>query len=69
MLFAIGAGDRVVGVSSFDTFPPEVLALPKVGALVTPDSERVLALRPDLVLIYGTQTEEIARFEAAGIRL
>jgi iron complex transport system substrate-binding protein len=69
MLFAIGAGDRVVGVSSFDTFPPEVEALPRLGGLVAPDSERVLALRPDLVAIYGTQTDEIARFEAAGIRL
>jgi iron complex transport system substrate-binding protein len=68
MLFAIDAGAQVVGVSSFDRFPPEVLPLPKVGALIDPDTERILSLRPDLVVFYGSQTEELARFEAAGIR-
>ena len=34
MLFAIGAGGQVVGVSSFDRFPPEVASLPHVGALI-----------------------------------
>ena len=37
MLFAIGAGPRVVAVSSFDDYPPDVLTLPRVGALVDPD--------------------------------
>ena len=48
MLFAIGAGPQVVGVSSYDHFPPEVEALPKVGALLDPDTERILvaAARP-----------------------
>ena len=50
MLFAIGAGPQVVGVSSYDEFPPEVKSLPKVGALLDPDIERILALRPDLVV-------------------
>jgi iron complex transport system substrate-binding protein len=57
MLFAIGAGPQVVAVSSFDSFPPEVAHLPKVGALLDPDVERVLSLRPHLVAIYGTQTD------------
>ena len=57
MLFAIGAGPQVVGVSSFDEFPPEVQSLPKVGALLDPDVERILALRPDLVISYGSQTD------------
>ena len=68
MLFAIGAGPQVVGVSSFDNFPPEVAALPKVGALLDPDTERILSLRPDLVVVYGSQTELEARFDKAGIR-
>src|SRR6185436_8538543 len=67
MLFAIKAGSLVVGVSSFDTFPPEVSALPKVGALVDPDVERILALRPDLVVVYGSQTDEQSRFAAVSI--
>jgi iron complex transport system substrate-binding protein len=57
MLFAIGAGPRVVAVSSFDHYPPEVATLQKVGALLDPDVERILALRPDLVVVYGTQTD------------
>jgi iron complex transport system substrate-binding protein len=57
MLFAIGAGPRVVAVSSYDHEPPEVERLPRVGALLDPDLERVLGLRPDLVVAYGTQHE------------
>jgi iron complex transport system substrate-binding protein len=67
MLFAIGAGTEVVGVSSYDRFPPEVLTKPKVGALVDPDFERILSLRPDLVVVYGTQTDLIARMDRAKI--
>jgi len=68
MLFAVGAGPQVVGVSSYDYFPPEVERLPKVGALIDPDNERILGLRPDLVIVYGSQSEAEARFKAAGIR-
>jgi iron complex transport system substrate-binding protein len=56
MLFAVGAGPQVVGVSSYDDFPPEAKALPRVGALLDPDTERILSLRPDLVVVYGSQT-------------
>jgi iron complex transport system substrate-binding protein len=69
MLFIIGAGPDVVGVSNFDTFPPAVKALPRVGALLDPDMERILALRPDLVLTYGSQTDVQSRFEHAGIQI
>ena len=67
MLFAIGAGAEVAGVSSYDRFPPEALAKPKVGALVDPDFERILSLRPDLVIVYGSQADLIARLERARI--
>ncbi len=67
MLFAVGAGPRVVGVGSFDRFPPEVEKLPRVGALVDPDLERMLALRPDLVIVYGTQTELRQQLDRAGV--
>jgi iron complex transport system substrate-binding protein len=66
-LFAIGAGSRVVAVSSFDAFPPEVEKLPRVGALFDPDVERILSLRPDLVVVYGSQTELISQLQRAGI--
>jgi iron complex transport system substrate-binding protein len=67
MLFAMGAGGLVVGVSSFDAFPAGVRALPKVGALVDPDFERILSLRPNLVVVYGSQDELIGRLARAGI--
>jgi iron complex transport system substrate-binding protein len=66
-LFAIGAGPRVVAVSSFDHFPPEVERLPRVGALVDPDVERILSLRPDLVIAYGSQTDLLSQLKRAGI--
>jgi iron complex transport system substrate-binding protein len=68
MLFAIGAGPQVVAVSSYDDFPPEVQQLPRVGALLDPDLERILSLRPDLVITYGSQTELEAQFARTGIR-
>lgn len=57
MLFAIGAGPQVVGVSSFDRYPPEVESRPRVGALIDPDLEKILSLRPDLVVTYGSQDD------------
>ena len=67
-LFAIGAGSNVVGVGTFDNFPPEVKALPRVGALIDPDVERILALRPDLVVTYGSQTQLETQLARANIR-
>jgi iron complex transport system substrate-binding protein len=69
MLFAVGAGSQVVGVSSYDDFPPEVQSRPRVGALLDPDVERILALKPDLVLVYGSQIELEGQFRRAGIRV
>ena len=67
MLFALDAGDDVVGVGSYDRYPPEALKKPKVGALVDPDFERILSLKPTLVVVYATQTDLIARLSRAGI--
>ena len=67
MLFAIGAGPQVVAVGSFDNFPPDVRTLPKVGALIDPDLERILSLRPGLVAVYGSQTDLRAQLDRAGI--
>lgn len=67
ILFALDAGQSVVGVSSFDRYPPGVRALPRVGALVDPDFERILSLKPELVFVYGTQSDLIARLERARI--
>jgi iron complex transport system substrate-binding protein len=49
-VLALGAGDRLVGVSRFDD-RPEVKSLPRVGGFVDPSVEAVIALKPDLVLV------------------
>lgn len=67
MLFAIGAGPQVVGVSSYDTFPPEVQSRPRVGALLDPNVERILSLTPDLVAIYGSQADLEQQLQRASI--
>jgi iron complex transport system substrate-binding protein len=67
ILFAIGAGPRVVAVSSYDKEPPQVASLPRVGALLDPDVERILSLRPDLIVVYGSQHDLVRQLERAGI--
>jgi iron complex transport system substrate-binding protein len=67
MLFAIGDGPRLVGVTSYDHFPPEVSRITRVGGLLDPDVERILGLRPDLVVVYSTQVELKERLDRAGI--
>jgi iron complex transport system substrate-binding protein len=67
MLFAIGAGPQVVGVGSFDEYPAEVRTLPRVGALLDPDLERILALRPDLVVVYESQVDFRRQLERASV--
>jgi iron complex transport system substrate-binding protein len=67
MLFAVGAGPQVVGVSSFDKVPAEVATRPRVGALLDPDVERILSLKPDLVVTYGSQDALHEQLARAGI--
>src|SRR5439155_3231190 len=67
MLFAMGAGDRLVAVGSYDRFPPEVEQLPRVGALLDPAVERIIAMRPDLVILYSTQNELRMQLDRAQI--
>ncbi len=67
MLFAIGAGPQVVGVSTFDTFPKEAATRTKVGGLFDPNFEAILTLRPDLAIVYGSQDELIGRLTRVNI--
>jgi iron complex transport system substrate-binding protein len=50
ILFALGAGPEVVGVSQYCDYPPEVLKLPRVGTFLTPNLEAIIGLRPTLVI-------------------
>ncbi len=67
MLFAMAAGDRVVGVSNYDRYPPQVEQLQRVGGLLDPNVERLLALKPDLVIVYDTQTDLKRQLERANV--
>ncbi len=67
MLYAMGAGPDIVAVSSYDAYPPQVKTLPRVGALLDPDVERILSLRPDLVVVYGSQADLIAQLGRAHV--
>lgn len=49
-LFALGAGDAVVGVSTYCDYPPEVAKIQRVGSFLTPNVEEIVALRPDLII-------------------
>jgi iron complex transport system substrate-binding protein len=64
MLYALGAGSRVVGVTSFCHFPPEVRKKPKIGSYLDPNMEEILRLRPDLVVVlqeHGSLREQLER--------
>jgi len=49
-IFALGAGDQLVGVSAHCDYPPEVRGIARVGTFVTPNVERILATHPDVVI-------------------
>ena len=53
-LFAIGAGDLIVGTTDFADFPEAARGLPRVARAHSVDLERVSAARPDLVLVWGS---------------
>jgi iron complex transport system substrate-binding protein len=67
MIYAMGDGARVAAVSTYDHFPGEVERLPRVGGLLDPSVERILAIKPDLVIVYATQHELTERLDRAGI--
>src|SRR3989441_11886870 len=52
LLFAIGAGDRLVGRTTWCDYPPEALGVPSVGDGMPPNVEAVAARHPDLVVLY-----------------
>jgi iron complex transport system substrate-binding protein len=67
-LFALGLGDRVIAVSQYSRFPPAVNALPKIGTPLKPDVERIVTLRPDLVIV-GDRTGNLPdRLRALHVR-
>jgi iron complex transport system substrate-binding protein len=69
-LFALGAGDRIVGVTDSCDYPPEANNKPHVCSWFDPDMERIKDLGPDLVMGMETAHRQMqTMFKAAGIRL
>jgi iron complex transport system substrate-binding protein len=67
-LFALGLGDRVVGVSSYCRYPAAVAALPKVGTFLKPDAETIARLQPDLVFVHKGPNNVLAQLGALRIK-
>jgi ABC-type Fe3+-hydroxamate transport system substrate-binding protein len=70
LLFAIGAGSRVVGRTSYDMWPEAARGVADLGPGMRPNVEAVLATRPDLVILYASEDNRDAarRLRASGIR-
>jgi iron complex transport system substrate-binding protein len=68
MLYALGLGNRVVGVTSYCHFPPEVRDKPQIGNYLRPDLETIVALRPDLVVALAEHGELLPRLERLGLK-
>jgi len=66
-LFALGLGDRVVGVTRFCEYPPEAQSRAIVGGFVDPNYEAIVTLKPDLVVVLAIHDE--ARTKLAGLRI
>jgi iron complex transport system substrate-binding protein len=69
LIFALGRGKNLVGVTRHCDYPPEARNLPRVGSYVHLDLERIAALRPDLCLAVkdGNPKETVLRLESLGI--
>jgi iron complex transport system substrate-binding protein len=70
-LFALGAGDRLVGVTTYCDYPPEARNLPKIGTFMNPNIELVLAQHPDLVIAVPERAdqEKLRILEQVGLKV
>jgi iron complex transport system substrate-binding protein len=68
-LFAVGAGDRIQGVTDFCNYPPEAAKKKRVGGMINPSIETVVGLDPDLVVLSmeGNVREDFQRLRSFGI--
>lgn len=70
LVYAAGAGDRIVGTVDTSDHPEAARRIPRIGDVTRLDAERLLALRPDLVLAWsdGSPAEQLALLERLGVR-
>ena len=67
-LFAAGAGERIVGSVEYSNYPPAAAKIARVGSYSQIDLERVIALRPDLIIAWqsGNAAAHVERLRALG---
>jgi iron complex transport system substrate-binding protein len=69
LLYALGLGNRVVGVTRFCRYPPEAQLKPKIGDYTSPNLEAIAALRPDLVIVQTNPVHLADRLGALKLRV
>ena len=71
IMFDIGAGEQLVGVSAWSDYPPEVLDLPRVGDAFAIDQEQLALLQPDLLLVWesGMPAHAVDELRVRGYRV
>jgi iron complex transport system substrate-binding protein len=67
ILFALGLGDKVIGVSEFCNWPPQAKEKQKMGGLMNPNYEAIVAAKPDLVIVFQEMLMPENKFAALGI--
>lgn len=67
VLFALGLGNRVAGVTQYCRYPVDAQQKPKIGSFLQPDFERILALKPDLVLVIKNPIQVAERLRKLGV--
>jgi iron complex transport system substrate-binding protein len=68
-LYALGAGDRVVGISEYCHYPPEVASKPRIGSYLRPNVEAIVRLRPDLVILEQLPNTALQQLQSSGLRV
>lgn len=70
-LFAIGAGGKIVGAVDYSDYPEQAKLIPRVGGYSRLDLERILALKPDLIVGWssGNNAQQLERLEEMGMRV
>lgn len=68
ILFALGLGDRVVGVSEYCRYPDAARRKPRIGSYLAPNPEVILSMRPDVVFVEEVNARALATLPAAGFR-
>lgn len=71
LVYAVGAGDKLVAVSDYSDYPAEAQLLPRVNSFAALNIEAILALKPDLVLAWrsGNPPADLARLQQFGVRV